>query len=114
MCSGIGREAWQYVKGLGPGPVVDFVERLNARHFEAPVRTLRHPIDVAFDHVKLTVDGIPRPEKIEEYIKALQAIANEDADQLVSEQEAQRVVALVESASDELHNAIEQQEQCCG
>jgi hypothetical protein len=103
---GIGREAWQYVKGLGRAPVLDFVERLNAQHFDFHVPTLRHEIPVAFDHLEFNVEGQPRLEKIDEYIQALRKIAKQDADQLVNQKEVEEVLALATKARGEIHDAL--------
>jgi len=107
---GIGREAWHYVKSRGSAPVLDFVERLNAQHFDFHVPTLRHDIPVAFDHLEFTVEGRPRLDKIDEYIQALRAIANKDADRLVNQQEIEEVLALAAKAGGEIHDALARSE----
>ena len=104
---GIGREVWRYVKSLDPSEVQRFTEQFDPNRFQARVRTLEHTIDLEFDSLVLAIDGLPQQQNLGDFVGAIHAIAEEDDNWNLDDNEAKRLKETIGQARQRIREAID-------
>jgi hypothetical protein len=104
---GIGREAFGSLQALGEANVRRFIENFDLDRIRARLRTLREPIDVEFDSLKLTIGGAEQHDKLTALIAAIHAIAERDVDFQLNAEEAKALLETVRTVRENVSGRLD-------